>query len=64
MVFVKVDVSSVRNMILLIISMVHYWIGKCKVAIKRGVQIWLSGDLDLIPLQVVGPALALTEGSF
>jgi hypothetical protein len=42
--------------------MVHYWIGHCKDVIKRGVEVWLPGDLDLIPLQVVGPALAIAEG--
>jgi hypothetical protein len=62
MVFDKVAASSVRNQILLIISMVNYWTGQCKDAIKRGVQVWLPGDLDLIPLQAMGPALALTEG--
>jgi Fe-S cluster biosynthesis and repair protein YggX len=54
MVFDKMDASSVKNLILLIISMVHYWIGNCKA--------WMSGDLDLILLQVVGPALALLDG--
>jgi hypothetical protein len=63
MVFEKVAASSVRNQVLLIIFMVHYWTWHCKDVIKRGVQVWLPEDLDLIPLQVVGPALALAHGS-
>jgi hypothetical protein len=39
MMFEKVAASSVRNQVLLILSMVHYWTGHGKDVTKRGVQV-------------------------
>jgi hypothetical protein len=52
--------TSTRNLICLIISFVNYWAGGFSIALVHKVKQWLPENLDMIPLQVVAPALQLS----
>lgn len=42
--------KSPRQLIMLIISLVHYWTDMVKQNIKTSTALWLPTDLDVIPL--------------
>jgi hypothetical protein len=42
--------KSIKQIILLIISLVHYWAGAIKEKVKESTTFWLPADLDVIPL--------------
>ena len=48
-------VKSVRQMILLIISLVTYWTGQVNQQVKDSTALWLPVNLDAIPLAVWSP---------
>ena len=51
----EMTVKTTRNLVLLIISLVHYWLGHVKDKIKDAVARWMPYNLDFIPLQVWNP---------
>jgi hypothetical protein len=61
MLFLELTVlKNVRNIIRLILPLVHYWAGSYVTDIATITHIWLPDNLKPIPLQVVGPAPMLT----
>ena len=44
-----------RQLILLIISLVHYWSGQVKQEIKDNTSLWLPADLDVLPIATWHP---------
>jgi hypothetical protein len=63
LVFNNTGNTYVRNLICLIISLVHYWSGRFHEAVKHKVPIWMPASLDLILLQMVAPNPMLTHGA-
>ena len=59
--FRSVTIPSIRNMILLTCSLVHWWTGLARGEVQKLVNRWLPLDFDVIPLQVVQPQLLLTD---
>ena len=53
--FTTVTIKSVRNIILLIISVVEYWSGNMDKRIKAAAAAWLPEDIHAIPLRVWNP---------
>lgn len=47
--------KSARNIILLIISLVSYWIESASKKLKDSTTLWLPDDLDAIPIQTLEP---------
>lgn len=55
--------KSPRQIIMLIISLVHYWTGLVKQDIKISIALWLPSDLDVIPLASWSPDGVIDEGN-
>lgn len=53
------SVKSVRNMILLICSLVQHWSGLTKLEEKKRMKRWMPMSFEMIPPQKVPPVLAL-----
>ena len=47
--------KTVRQIILLIISLVHYWSRKVKKSVSEATARWLPDDLDVLPLSTWHP---------
>jgi hypothetical protein len=62
-VFNSSNITSIKNLIYLIISLVNYWAGMFSIALVRKMKMWLPENFELIPLQVMAPALQLTMDS-
>ena len=45
-----------RNIILLIISLIHYWTGRVKHQVKEATSEWMPETLEIIPLRIWDPA--------
>jgi hypothetical protein len=56
-IFRHATVPTIRNMICLVLSMVHYWSGCKGKKVEAGLRTWLPEDLDMIPLQALAPVL-------
>jgi hypothetical protein len=61
-IFKSANHTSIRNLICLILSLVNYWAGGFNLALVCAMKQWLPENLDMIPLQMVPPALPLTMG--
>ena len=42
--------KTIRQIILLIISLVHYWTGQVKPQVQESMSLWMPVDIDAIPL--------------
>lgn len=52
-------VPTIRQLLLLICSLLDYWTGTKKRYVMQFVQSWTPEDLDMVPLQTLPPLLAL-----
>ena len=53
--FQHTPLKSFRTMILLIISLVHYWSGMLKRQTRELIPSWLPENVDIIPLRIWKP---------
>lgn len=58
--FTDAKVKSVRNPIVIICSMVELWAGMMNSEVASILNRWKPEDLDMIPIQWVGPISALS----
>jgi hypothetical protein len=58
-IFKQTKVPTSRNLIILICSLVDYWVGLMDEATKSRLKKWLFVSLEMIPLQIVAPMLTI-----
>jgi hypothetical protein len=58
-IFKQSHIPSIRNMLILICSLIDYWAGMMDEVVKRQLKKWLSVSLEMIPLQVLEPMMRL-----
>ena len=53
--------KSIRQIILLIISLVHYWTGRVHPTVAETIALWLPVELDVLPIASWHPNDVATE---
>jgi hypothetical protein len=49
------QIKTNRNLILLIISFIHYWAGNIQDTVKQALNKWMPKEMEHIPLQTWDP---------
>lgn len=52
-------IPTIQNVILLICSLLDYWTGHKKRAVRQFILNWIPEDLDMVPIQSLSPLPAL-----